>query len=287
MSVGLQDQQAAKRLEELRAILLSQDRASQATVMERLAELEAAIVDDEAFAERLEPHLVAQVAHLQEHFPRLFGQFMGPAIKRQIEEEREVIIEALYPIIGRLIARFIKEEISRISQRIDESLRDPFSLKNIKLRVQALFTGVTYEELLFRDLANRHRLEEIFIIQKPSGLALARYSLNEVTNAQMVAGMLTGIKDFMEHAFRKEGQELETLTYDRYLIQLYPYPRYYIATVIEGSPDVEYQRFLRQQVQAFCANAAIQPGEEVTKAEQARLSDALKQHFDGFNQRNQ
>lgn len=282
--MGVKDRNAANHLEELRAILLTPDRESQSTVMERLAELEKALVDDKAFEERLTPHLEAQVVHLQKNFPKLFGQFLGPAIKHQIEEEREVIIDALYPIIGKLIAKYLKEEIKRISERIDESMKDPFSLSTLKFRAKALFAGVSYQELLFREVTNRHKLEEIFIIQKDSGLSMAHYSLNEVTRSQMVAGMLTGIKSFLEDAFQKGTQELDTLEYEDYRIKIYPFPRFYVATVIEGSPDQEYERFLKKYVDEFCAKEPIPAREEVTQVIQDRLSLALKEHFHGFNQ---
>lgn len=284
MSVRLQEEQAANRLEELRALLLAQDRASHSSVMERLAELEKAMVDDETFAERLTPYMEEQVKHLQQEFPSLFGKFLGPAIKQQIQEEREVIIDALYPIIGKLIARYLKEEIQRISEKLDESLTDPFSLSNIKLRMKAMFSSVSYEELLFQEIANRHKLEEVFIIQKDTGISMAHYSLNEVTRSQMVAGMLTGIKNFMEDAFQKGGQELDTLEYDKYQIKIFPYSRFYIATVIEGTPDAKYERILRQKVNDFCTNTDIPGGAEVTNELQDRLSYTLKQYFDAFNQ---
>lgn len=284
MSAGLQEQQAANRLEELRTLLLAQDRASHSSVMERLAELEQAIVDDETFSERLTPYLEDQVKYLQKEFPSLFGKFLGPAIKRQIQEEREVIIDALYPIIGKLIGRYLKEEIQRISEKLDESLKDPFSMSNVKLRFKAMFSSVTYEELLFREIARTNKLEEIFIIQKDTGLAMAHYSLNDVTRSQMVAGMLTGIKNFMEDAFQKGGQELDTLEYNKYQIKVFTYSRFYIAAVIEGSPDTKYERVLRQRIDDFCANIDIPHGSEVTNELQDRLSITLKQHFDAFNQ---
>lgn len=284
MSTRPQQQQAANRLEELRTLLLSQDRASQSTVMDRLAELERAIVDDEAFAERLTPYLEEQVQHLQQEFPSLFGKFLGPAIKQQIQEEREVIIDALYPIIGKLIGRYLKEEIQRISEKLDESLKDPFSMSNVKLRLKAMFSSVSYEELLFREIAGTNRLEEVFIIQKDTGISMAHYSLHDVTRSQMVPGMLTGIKNFMEDAFQKGGQELDTLEYDKYQIKLFPYSSFYIATVIEGTPDTKYERMLREKVDDFCANTNIPLGSEVTNELQARLSNTLKKHFDAFNQ---
>lgn len=285
MSVGLQEQQAENRLEELRSLLLAQDRASHSSVMERLAELEQAMVDDETFAERLSPYMEDQVKYLQQEFPSLFGKFLGPAIKQQIQDERDVIIDALYPIIGKLIARYLKEEIQRISEKLDESLKDPFSLSNIKLRLKAMFSSVSYEELLFKEIAGTNKLEEVFIIQKNTGISMAHYSLNEVTRSQMVAGMLTGIKNFMEDAFQKGAQELDTLEYDKYQIKLFPYSRFYIATVIEGTPDAKYERVLKQKVDEFCASTEIPVDSEVTNEVQERLSYTLKKYFDAFNQK--
>ncbi len=288
MSVSLQEQQAAKGLEELRELLLAEDRESQALLMERFAEMEAALGDDKAFATRLTPYLEGQVEMMQKNFPKLFGKFMGPAIKRQIEEERDVIIDALYPIIGKIIGRYLKEEIRRISEGLDKRLKDPFSWSTIQLRFKSWFSGISYEELLFREMASRQRLEEVFVIQKDTGLAMGHYALHEVTRSQMVAGMLTGIKNFLEDAFQKNGQELDTLEYEDYHIKIFSFSHFYIATVIEGAPDVEYARFLRTHVEVFCAEHPISADESVTQVLQDRLSHALQSHFDGFNQsRNQ
>ena len=284
MSSGIKDKQAAKRLEELRSLLLSPDRENQVTVAERLAELETALSDDAAFGERLTPYMEEQVRHLQTEFPELFGKFLGPAIKQQIETEKEVIIDALYPIIGRLISRYLKEEIQRISERLDESLKDPFSLNNLKLRIRAAFSSVSYEELLFQKLAANNKLEEVFLIQKKTGLAMAHYSLNEVTRSQMVAGMLTGIKSFLEDAFQKGGQELDTLEYEDYQIKLFSYNTFIIAMVIEGSPDSQYEGMLRKHVDAFCVKTTIPSTQDVTKDLQDRLSLEFKDHFYAFNQ---
>ena len=44
-------------------------------------------------------------------------------------------------------------------------------------------------------------LEEIFIIQRDSGLMLGNASMSPTVNREAVAGMLTAIKSFVEDAF--------------------------------------------------------------------------------------
>ena len=127
-------------LEQLRQLLLSDDRERHEEIQGRLEELEAFVKRDD-FHEKLEPFLEEHLTYLQKNFPELFGKHLGTAIKVQIRESQSEIIDALYPIIGKLIGKFLRTEIERISEQIDRRLQDPFSFSSFKLRLKAFFTG--------------------------------------------------------------------------------------------------------------------------------------------------
>ncbi|GAB4403420.1 MAG: hypothetical protein OHK0039_02570 [Bacteroidia bacterium] len=275
---------AEQLLGELRSLLLLQDRETQAQLREQIDHLRHLIEDEEALGEKLAPHLERQVAYLQTHFPELFGVCLGAAIRYQIQHAREEIIDALHPLIGRLVVRYVQTEIHRLSEWLDERLRDPFSLATLRLRIQALISGVSYQQLLLRQM-DRPRIEEVFLIQKTTGLPLGHFSLNHISHPDIVAGMLTGIKSFVEHAFEKEEQELQTLRYDRYEILLFSFEHFYFATVLAGSPDASFQLRLREAVFSFCDQYTIASESDGSTSMNSRthMSDLLQAHFDGFN----
>lgn len=272
---------ASERLDALRELLLHPDRMEQSALRARLQELEALLRDEPAFARLLEPHLMRQLAELQENFPALFGKSLATAIKVQIRDAQAEIIDALYPIIGKLIARYLRAELERISQQIDQRLKDPFSWESLKLRIKARLTGVPYEELLFRE-GLALRVEAVFLIEKETGLPLAHCSRAGLAQPEVVAGMLTGIKSFIEHAFQTESQELETLVYERYTISLHNFETYYAAVALSGPPDAAFRQRLRDHVLRFSESAPVHTGEPVTRDRQDALSAALEAHFTSF-----
>ncbi|MEM9986627.1 MAG: hypothetical protein AAF804_16170, partial [Bacteroidota bacterium] len=227
--------EAEQLLNELRALLLDQDRHTREGLAQKLNELEAVLNDPEALGQRLEPILEDQVQYLQENFPELFGRYLSSAIKLQIRNSQGEIIDALYPIMGKLINRYLRAEIERISQRLDQSLKDPFSWENIKLRFKAWFSGVSYQELLL-SRTDPPIVEDLFLIDKNTGLAMAHYSLHELTQPEVVAGMLTGIKSFVEHAFDQPDQELQNLEYEQFKILIFSFQTFFLAAGLKGYP---------------------------------------------------
>ena len=231
---------------------------------------------DELFEEK--------VSYLQENFPELFGTFVTQAIKVQIKESQPEVIEALYPIMGKLISKYIRTEIEALSQRIEKQLDTSFSLKGIGLRLKAFFSGVKYEEIILRD-STEGELEEILMVDQQSGLLLGQYSKTQLLDADMIAGMFTAIKSFVTDAFQKEGQELETLTYDDYIIAVYNLPSYYFAFVFNGQVFGTTKARLQEYVLNFMSEYSL-PGstDSVTSEIFDKYSSALTDHFYEFNE---
>lgn len=273
--------EAANLLNELKALLRFDDSDEKKEFIARVETLEEEIRDEELFEERIKPHFEKNIAYLQENYPELFGKYLATAIKAQIRDSQDEIIDALYPIIGKLIAKYIKAEIDRISQRMDERLDDPFS--SFKLRIKALFSGVSYQEMIMREGAQAI-LEEIFVIRKEDGLLMGHFSLNEVSHPDMIAGMLTGIKGFIEHAFEKASQELETLEYESYTILIFNFKTFYFAAVEKGPIKAKFKERLQSSIFSFCETHDVITDQSLHKGVIDSLSLNLKEHFYGFNQ---
>lgn len=269
-------------LRELKTLLMEEEIVSQQAIIEELDHLKQLMLDHEQFGAHIEPYLEAKITYLKENFPRLFGKAMSEAIKLQVRESQDEIIDALYPIIGRLIVKYLKTEIERINERIDKQLQQTFTLKGIGIWVKSVFSGVSYEDMMMKDAAPA-AVEEIFVINNEAGLLLAHHSLNNLMNPDMIAGMLTGIKGFIEHAFMTGEQQLETLEYENHEIVVHNFRTFYIAALISGYPNAEFKSKLHAAVNTFCESHRISPAGDGNRAEFERLSEELKTHFYGFN----
>ncbi|MEZ4685771.1 MAG: hypothetical protein R3B47_06815 [Bacteroidia bacterium] len=277
----------SSRLQELRTLLLDEERASRKEINDALRVLEEKMLDPEVQKAQLQPHFDEHVAYLQEKFPELFAESLNKALAKQIRDSRDSMIEALYPIIGRLISRYIKAEMEQLAERIEAAQRAVFSLKAWKMRIKAWTTpGVSYADLVMQE-RNKPKLLELLLVDNHRGLLIGSYSVGKLLEPDIVAGMFTGIKEFVEHAFQGGVQELEVLEYERYKVIIHTFPGVYFAAVAEGIITPVFREKLEQAFLEFGQQEKLAAPEEVTSEVRSYWDTRLKAYFDGFNKMDQ
>lgn len=219
------------RFELLKELLLADDRQDLNNLREefpediRLKENTASIVDN-------------KIEDLKENFPRYFGGTITETIKVQIKESQDEVVEALYPIIGKLVKKFIIVEITKLSESINETMNNKFSIKQL---IKRLFKRKKSDvEDVFQEVFDSF-IEEVFVIEKDSGLLLGSYSRGNIADKDMVSGMLTAIKSFAEDAFSKEGQDLEDIKFETFQLSIQNFKSIYIATATSGVLNTEFK----------------------------------------------
>ena len=94
------------------------------------------------------------------------------------------------------------------------------------------------------------RLEELFLIDKRSGLLIAQagssQQSNETDDSRVIAGMLSAIKTFVEDAFsRGQEAELQEIEYSNRTIRIDSGRYTYLAVVFWGVPGTGFNEALR------------------------------------------
>lgn len=224
---------AQDKLESLREILLTQDRADIQYILNKLTEIENLLQTQEKLAQRIHPIITEEIKTFQETIPEKLGPTITVTLKKQIEESKDEVVEALFPIIGKMIKRYIQNEFKILSEKINNQINNTFSFKRIKQKITAIFTGVKESDIILNDLSEATVLQ-VFVIEKNSGLLLGSFTKENTIDKDLISGMLTAIKSFVEDAFQKEKQNLETIEYELYNIHIQNFHSYYIATVISG-----------------------------------------------------
>lgn len=275
-----------QKLEQLRELLFAEQIKLQQEIVDKVHALEEEINVPEKLEPHLEPHFEKHIKFLQANFPNLFRTSLTKALEEQVSGSNDAIINALYPIMGKMITRYIKNELEKLSQRIDEAQQDFFSLHSWKMRAKSFITGIPYHELVMKDNL-LIKLEEVFLIDNESGLLLGHHSFNNLMDPDMIAGMLTGIKGFVEHAFQQDAQDLETVEYEKYKIVINTFQNFYIASVVSGTLSQDFKESLDEEVLDFLKSVKLSRQMDVTGALQQEMSEKLKDHFHGFNQLDQ
>ncbi|MBD2040004.1 OmpA family protein [Microcoleus sp. FACHB-672] len=170
---------------------------------------------------------------------------MGRAIKEQIRLERDVMVDALYPVIGNTITRYLGEAIRSINEKVSNS----FSVEGVQRKIRAKVQGVSEAELILRE-ALPFSVPAIFLIHKTSGLIISdvQHSGNQRLESEMVAGMLTAIRSFVNECIIQSGEisELNEIEYGDSKIILEVAGYCYLAVVVKGDPSKKYIEKIRK-----------------------------------------
>jgi outer membrane protein OmpA-like peptidoglycan-associated protein len=202
-----------------------------------------------ALAPEIAPAIREQTRLNLEALSTALGPGMGAAIKEQIRLERDVMVDALYPVIGNTIAKYMAEFIRSINERLENAL----SAQRLQRKIRARLQGVSEAELIVTE-SLPFTVPAIFLIHKQSGLVIAEIQHgNPPLESDMVAGMLTAIRSFVNDCIARSGEmaELGAIDYGGSQILLEAAGYCYLAVVVNGIPSRAWMNTLRQSLSAI------------------------------------
>ncbi len=262
------------KLRLLREILLIDDREIASAITKRLDEISDTLEKRENLSEKIDPILDDRFKEFVESIPSRLGPVITKTLKQEIQNSKNEVVEALYPIMGKMIKRYVQNEISRLSENINKKVNNTFSLQAIKRKLRAWFTGVKESDLILSE-ANPPVLNEIFIIEKGSGILLGNFSKTETLDKDMVSGMLTAIKSFVEDAFSAGAQNLEAVEYELYTIHIQNFFSYYIAAVVSGN----YTRSFESKIENKLLTLSKKLSPKVSTLTREEIDSFLREFF--------
>ncbi len=214
-------------LSKLREILLKEDRAALHTVQEVLD-------DPEKLSNRISPIIEHRLDILKQNFPEEYERIVTGIIEKKIKDSQDDLLDVIYPVLGKMIRKYVNQQFQVLKDNIDGRIANTFSSKSIIGRLRALVFGVRDSELLLSNLDSAV-IEEVYVIERDSGILMGSYSRNSTIDKEVIAGMLTAIKSFVEDAFQREREDLELIQYGTYKILIQNFHTYYIAIALGGT----------------------------------------------------
>ncbi|MEG4345071.1 OmpA family protein [Microcoleus sp. A003_D6] len=183
---------------------------------------------------------------------------MASAIKQQINLKREAMSDALYPIIGSTILKYIAEMMREINKKLESSL----SPEGISRKFKAKLQGISEAELLMQETTPL-TVKAVFLIQAESGLVISavQHSEREQLESDMVAGMLTAIRAFVNDCIVQSGNiaEIDAIEYGTSTIVLEVAGSCYLAVVMQG----ETRQWFKYKMRAIFNNIVQEYGTQI------------------------
>lgn len=268
--------------DKLREILLEKDWEERDQLAQKLEDLDDQINSRNRLEEKIQPILADERVNLKNKFPELFGPQITESISKQIRESQDEVVEVLYPIIGRMIKKYITNEMEKLSERIDQQMELAFSWEGWKIRIKAWISGTPQKDMMISKLIEP-KIEEIYVIERNSGMLLGSFSKNAALDRDMVAGMLTAIKAFVEDAFTGETQELSNIDYDNFKITIKNFKSFFVAVVTSGGMNAQFRDKLDDTLLDFAQKVLKRAKQGAESDAQNEITEGLEKYFENFD----
>ena len=240
----------AAQFTELRSLLVGPEQRQLRALQTRL--------EDPAAQARDVSRVLATAVELRTHDPHLqraLAPTIEDAITASVRRNPRPLADALFPIIGPAIRKAIAATLNGMLESLNTTLEHSLSWRSLRWRLDARRTGRPFAEIVLLNTLV-YRVEQVFLIHRPSGLLLQhlRAAETEAQDADMVSGMLTAIRDFVQDSFHvAEDEGLQTLKVGDLSVWIEQGPHALLAVVVRGTAPPSLRTTLQQALEAVHA----------------------------------
>lgn len=255
----------------LKDILLKEER-------EEIKKVQETIYNEENLSKEISPIVEERIEFLKQNFPEEFKVVVDQMMVEKIRNSKDEIVNAIYPEVGKMIKKYVGHQIQILKEGIESQIKGTFNSAGFFGSIKARLGWKKTSEEIIQNL-NKPVVEEIFIVQKNSGLLAGSATRNDIVDQDVVAGMLTAIKAFVEDAFNKGNEDLETIEYGSYRIILQSFPSWYMAVALSGTLSMKEKDELSNKILDFAGSKMPTHFEEINSELNKDLSLKLEQYF--------
>lgn len=249
----------ARPEDDLKRLLLADELEQLSTVKKRTDILWKRVGDDPALRESVRRQIVEVLREAgirdYDRLSSVLAPLVMATLREEIRNSRDLMVDALYPITGRLVAAAVRNAMKNLMATIEEKLDSTLSFDRWKIRVQARLTGRSETELLLSRYPP-FKIEEIYLIHRPAGLVVAHSSAEAGglpdLDSDLVGGMLSAIMTFAKDTF-KDGKdsELRTLEFGDSELFLQSSPAFVLAVKTNGPAPSRFAQLVEETFWGF------------------------------------
>ncbi len=214
-------QSSGEDVSKLRELLFGQEKRVLSDIEQLVLKHEGRVGDDAALLRTVANILAGALREADVNNHRELADAISPVvvlgIKREIRNSRDEMVDAFYPILGRLVSAYVSNAFREFIEETNRRLEGSLTGKFVRLRLKSLFTRTPYQHLVMRE-ARRLRIEELFLIRKGAGTLIdhwhAEPTRSEPTadqNEQLMSSLLTAVNEFANEAFSGGKHELRSM----------------------------------------------------------------------------
>lgn len=254
----ISDETSSSDLNNLKQLLFANEQEAIDLLSEQIAQHEERIGSQARMQASVADILDGALRDAGMEKPRELSSALAPlivnGIRREIQNSRDQMVQALYPIVGRLVSSYVANAFRELLEETNKKIEQGLSARLWWLRMRSLVSRHSYQELVLAE-AGRAELQELLLIRRGSGLLLDHWFADETRKEsedvkgreQMVSGMISAITDFSEEAFAGNHQSLRAMDIGGRRVYLRAAPAYLVVAIFSGSMAKKTERALDQE----------------------------------------
>jgi len=259
----------AQSVEKLKELLFDSESRALETLTQRVHNVESLTLDDrrqrEGIAQRVDA--VYNRAGTSERFEESIAEVLDGALRRaevdrhaelasaiaplvvrtvktEIRNSRDELVEALYPMTGRMVQAYVASAMKDLAKDINRRLEQ----NAIMLRLRSLAAGKSVAEIAMAD-SQRLVVEDLFLIRRGSGELVGRWPAaaeDSGNRDHVMSGVLTAINEFSSEALKDDGSTLRQIDLGERQLFLRVSPAFLLAAKCSGSAPEPVEAVLDQ-----------------------------------------
>jgi len=231
---------------ELKRLLMEEEVA-------RLQRIEDKVIPPDKFAKAIGEVLPDAVQNTEDK--QRLSQKLYPVVEeslyKSVQKNPDSLADAIYPIMAPAIRKAINEAMKKVTESVNSSVNSGLSAKTIKWRLQALFSGQSYGELVLK-YSLLYQVQELYLIHNETGLLISHLSQKTGDNpdGDMISGMLTAIRNFVSDSFNVgENESLEAIQVGELVVIIEQGPHASLACVVKGDSSTDFRDTLKLAIE--------------------------------------
>lgn len=173
-----------------------------------------------------------------ENVSHAVAPFVVKTVRTEIRNSKDELVEALYPVTGRIVKAYVASAMKDLADQINRRLE----MNPVMLRLRSMATGRSVAELAIAD-TQKLTVEDLYLIRRGTGELVAHWPQSEhgANRSQVMSGVLTAINEFTTEAFSADGAALRHIDLGSDRVYLRESPVYLLAARCSGSAPVSVE----------------------------------------------
>ncbi|MGQ0672293.1 MAG: OmpA family protein [Hyphomicrobium sp.] len=198
--------------------------------------------------------------------------FVVRTVKTEIRNSRDELVEALYPVTGRMVKAYVASALKDLADDMNRRLE----ANPVMLRLKSLTSGKSVAELAMAE-AQRLRIEELYLVRRGTGELVGRWPESTESDGRdhVMSGVLTAINEFSSEALKDDGAGLRQIDLGERQLYLRASQTYLLAAKCSGTAHSGVETILDEAFLAALERIQAGGGSAATPEAAARQSTSL------------